>query len=130
MTAWLAEQLARYFNFPREKTEIILRRILVAAAGTGFVILATLIVAFDDIFPGFNSIASLEVGDVAPRAITAPDATFVSQILTDEAKQTARAAVQPVYDPPDPNVARQQTGLAQQVLVFIQNVRRDPYGTL
>ncbi|MCU0512820.1 MAG: HDIG domain-containing protein [Anaerolineae bacterium] len=129
MTAWLAEQLATYFALPQENTEAVLRRLLVGLAAAGFVLLATLIIAFDNIFPGFNSIASLAVGDVAPRAITAPDASFISQLLTEEARAAASAAVPPVYDPPDPNVARQQTGLAQQIILFIQNVRRDIYGT-
>ncbi len=38
-------------------------------------------------------------------------------------------SVSPIYDPPDPNVARQQITLLQQILDFIDNVRRDPYGT-
>lgn len=129
MTTWLSELLEKWLDIPAERTLIILRRLLVSLAALLFVLVATLIVAFDEVFPSFNPIANLQVGDIAPRDILAPDANFVSQILTNEARANARQAVQTIFDPPDPNVARQQTGLAQQILVFVQNVRRDIYGT-
>ncbi len=129
MTTWLSELLENWFNIPAERTLLVVRRLLVSMAALLFVLIATLIVAFDEVFLDFNPLANLKVGDIAPRDILAIDRSFTSDILTAEARQTARDAIQPIFDPPDPNVAGQQTGLAQQILVYIQNVRRDTYGT-
>jgi len=129
MTAWIAARLARTLRLPEDSAHRIVHQVFVAMAAGLFVLLATLIVAFDYIFPSFNESAQLQVGGVAGQAITAPAATFESQILTDDARVKARAAVASIYNPPDPNVARQQTDLAQQILIFIDNARRDPYGT-
>jgi hypothetical protein len=129
MTTWLSELLENWFNIPAERTLMVLRRLLVSGAALLFVLLATLIVAFDEVFSDFNPLANLKVGDIAPRDILAIDRSFTSDILTAEARQKARDAIQPIFDPPDPNVAGQQTGLAQQILTYIQNVRRDTYGT-
>lgn len=106
--------------------------------GAGFVLVAlliamltTIIVALDSLLPGRNPVATLQVGDVAETDILAPmSITYVSDVLTEERRQAAIASVSPVYAPPDPNVARQQIQLLQQIIDFIDNVRRDPYGTL
>lgn len=129
MTAWIAARLARTLRLPEDSAHRIVHQVFVGMAAALFVLLATLIVAFDYVFLGFNDAARLQVGSVATQAITAPAANFESQILTDDARTKARAAVAPIYNPPDPNVARQQTDLAQQILTYIDNVRRDPYGT-
>src|SRR5690606_12722292 len=85
----------------------------------------------DSLLPGRNPVATLQVGDVAETDILAPmSITYVSDVLTEERRQAAIASVSPVYAPPDPNVARQQIQLLQQIIDFIDNVRRDPYGTL
>lgn len=95
-----------------------------------FVLFSTLIVAFDSIFQTQSSIALLEVGNIAGEDIRAPaSVTYVSDVLTDRQRQAAIASVSPIYDPPDPTVARQQITLLQQILDFIDNVRRDPYAT-
>lgn len=126
----MIERLTGIFPLPPERALKVFQRALVGLAATLFVVIATLTVAYEDIFEGFGDANALSVGAIAPRNIVAPQpATYVSQILTTEARQNARQAVQPLYDPPDPNVARQQTQLAQQILAFIANVRRDPYGT-
>ncbi len=115
---------------PSERTLKFFQRGLVALAALLFVVIATLTVAYDDIFEGFSDANALTIGSIAPRNIVAPQTTsYVSQILTTEARENAGLAVQALYDPPDPNVARQQTQLAQQILAFIINVRRDLYGT-
>jgi len=130
MTAWIAARLARLTRLPEDNAHRIVHQVFVGLAAALFVLVATLIVAFDHVFPSFNESARLRIGGVAEYAVTAPDATFESTILTNEARSKARRDVAPVYDPPDPNVSRQQTDLAQEILAFIQNVRHDPYGTL
>jgi putative nucleotidyltransferase with HDIG domain len=126
-----AHSLEPYLRIPEERLVTILRRIVVAVAAAIFVLAATALVAFESVFPGARAVASLKVGDVAPRNIHAPEATvYISEVLTEQRRQAARNAVSPVYDPPDPNVARIQTQLARQILDFINDVRRDPFATL
>jgi putative nucleotidyltransferase with HDIG domain len=68
----------------------------------------------------------LRVGDVAPRDIQAPrDLEYVSQVRTDEARDAAEKAVQPVYTPPDPVIARQQIDRLDATLQTISSVRLD-----
>lgn len=95
-----------------------------------FVLLSTLIVAFDSIFQTQNNISTLQVGSIVGEDVRAPlSVTYVSDVLTERERRAAMESVTPIYDPPDPNVARQQIMLLQQILDFIDNVRRDPYGT-
>ena len=59
----------------------------------------------------------LAPGDVAPRDMQAPrDLEYVSEVRTEEARQAAENAVQPVYTPPDPAIARQQINRLRSVL--------------
>lgn len=73
----------------------------------------------------------LEVGDVSPTDIRAPDrVSFESSILTQQARDRAAAAVSPVYDPLDPRIRRQQIDSAEKVLDYIDVLRNDPYSSL
>ncbi len=68
----------------------------------------------------------LQAGDVAPRTLQAPyDHEYVSQVRTDQARQAAQKAVQPVYTSPDPVIARQQIDRLNSTLQFISLVRSD-----
>lgn len=68
----------------------------------------------------------LEAGDVAPHNMQAPhDAEYVSQVRTDQARQAAEKAVQPVYTAPDPGVARKQLDRLNSTLQYITLVRQD-----
>jgi len=130
MIEQLAKLLERYFKVDKDRARRMLHRLVVGGAAVMFVVINTLVIAFDDIFAGFNNIADLRVGSIAPQNIVAPDAPpFVSGILTEQAREAASENVQPVFDPPDPNVARQQTQLAEQIIAFVENIRRDPYAT-
>jgi cyclic-di-AMP phosphodiesterase PgpH len=130
MLAWLAGLLEKYLKFPYDQTLVVLQRLAVAMAAAFFILVATVIVGFDDIFPGQGGITTLQVADIAPDNIYAPESrTYISQVLTDQRRESAMAAVRPVYDPPDPSVARQQIDLARQILDYIENIRRDPFGS-
>src|SRR5574341_964920 len=73
----------------------------------------------------------LRIGDVAPRDFQAPrDLEYVSQVRTEEARAAAEKAVQPVYTPPDPAIARQQIDRLDAALQTISSVRLDPTATL
>ncbi|GAB4525211.1 MAG: HDIG domain-containing protein [Anaerolineae bacterium] len=115
-----SERISRYIN-----------RLVVSLAALLFLLVATLIVAFEDIFPsGSNQISTLEVNDIAPQSIYAPqNVTYISDILTEQQRDAARAAVRPIYELPNPLIARQQTQLARQILDYITNVRRDEFAT-
>lgn len=70
----------------------------------------------------------LDEGDVSDSDIRAPhEITYVSQILTEEARAKAEAAVRDIYDPPDARVARQQVTKVRQILDYVDSVRQDSY---
>ncbi len=72
----------------------------------------------------------LQVGDVAPRDLQAPrDFEYVSQVRTEEARQTAEKAVQPVYTQPDPAIARKQIDRLNSTLQSIDTIRADTNST-
>jgi len=74
---------------------------------------------------------SLKVGDVAPQDILAPKSlTYVSEVLTEQAREEARRSVSPVYLPPDPAIARRQIEKLQLALNYISTVRFDTYASL
>ena len=130
MIEQFADLLERHLQIPPEQTMQVLGRIGVALAAASFVLVATMVVAFDDVFTGRSNISSLEIGDIVPSDITAPKpVTYTSQILTQQRREEARENVPPVFDPPDPNVARQRTELARQILDYIDNVRHDTYAS-
>ncbi|MGC8837544.1 MAG: HD family phosphohydrolase [Anaerolineae bacterium] len=73
---------------------------------------------------------TLSVGDVSPTDIRSPrQRTFISEVLTQRARAEAEASVPDVYDPPEKRVARQQIDRAQEILAYIDAVRRDPLAT-
>jgi putative nucleotidyltransferase with HDIG domain len=77
-----------------------------------------------------GSTYNLEVGSVASQDILAPYAmTYNSEVLLEEARQSAAAEVNDIYDPPDTNVARQQLDKLQTALAYIDNVRADTIAT-
>ncbi len=62
----------------------------------------------------------MNVGDVAQTTIQAPrDIEYVSEVRTEEARKAAETAVQPVYSPPDPVIARQQI---ERLRITLQNI--------
>ena len=129
MFNWIGRPLNRLRAARGERTSAV-QWVGVALAAVAFVLIATMIVGFDSLVPGRNNIASLQIGDIAPQDIRAPfDWRYESQVLTERRQQQAMDATAPRFDPPDPNVARQQVQLARQILDFIDNVRRDPFGT-
>jgi cyclic-di-AMP phosphodiesterase PgpH len=82
------------------------------------------------VLPGEQTV-SLQLGDVSTQEVLAPrSVTYTSTILTNQARDQAAAAVAPVYDPPDPLIARQQAETLQSALDYITLVRSDPYSGL
>ena len=72
----------------------------------------------------------LQTGDVAPRDINAPrDDEYVSQVRTEETRQIAEKAVQPIYTDPDPAVARQQINRLNATFQLISLTRSDTTAT-
>lgn len=72
------------------------------------------------------STQSVEVGEVTQSAQRAPkDLEYVSEIRTEEARLAAEAAVEPVYTPPDPAIARQQIERLTTTMQVISSIRDD-----
>ena len=107
-----------------ESTQQGIEFLLIIFVAIGFALSCAVIVGFDDIFP--NTTARLFVGAVPSEDVIArEEGIFVSEILTQQEREDAVDQVSAVFDPPDPNVARQQRELTEKVLVFIDNVRGD-----
>ncbi|MDO8753848.1 MAG: HDIG domain-containing protein, partial [Anaerolineales bacterium] len=69
---------------------------------------------------------AVDVGDVAQITMQSPrDIEYVSEIRTEEARKAAESAVQSVYSPPDPAIARQQIEGLRVILQNITSVRGD-----
>lgn len=119
------------FNIDPQRTRafVVVASVMVAAVAFG--LCCTLIVAFDDIFLEFNSVANLTIGSVPTEDIIArEERSFVSEILTEQERNNVLSQAPPVFYPPDPNVARQQRELTETILVYIDNVRADAYASL
>ena len=130
MTEWAAGHIERYLGLSHETATNLLHIVGAFGAAMLFVLVSTIIVASDSLLPGRGDPANLTLGSVPGQNILAPrSVTFESTVLTDRLRAEAAANVAQVYDPPDPNVSRTQSQLARQVLDFIKNVRRDPFGT-
>jgi len=100
----------------------VLRAIL---AGLVFVLVVSSILIFE--FLPVDRII-LDEGDVSDSDIRAPrEITYVSQTLTEEARDGAAAAVNDIHDPPDARVARQQVTKVRQILDYMDSVRQDSY---
>jgi cyclic-di-AMP phosphodiesterase PgpH len=128
MSEWIAEIVEQRFNVPPARTVRVIYQLGVVGAALLFAGVATVIMSFNTFFLD-RSVATLDVRDVAPRDIYAPlSLSWDSEVLTEQGREQAFANVDDVYDLPDANVARQQTQLARQILDFINNIRRDPYG--
>lgn len=73
---------------------------------------------------------ALNSGDVAPEDIRAPRSVrYVSEILTNQARDEAERSVPVQYDPLDLRVARQQVTRARDVIDYLRAVRADPLAT-
>ncbi|MGH2626570.1 MAG: HD family phosphohydrolase [Anaerolineales bacterium] len=79
---------------------------------------------------GASGVAGLEADEVAPQDTLAPYAvSYTSEVLTEQARQAAAAAVPEVFDPPDIRVARDQVEELQSALAEISIVRGDATAT-
>ena len=76
------------------------------------------------------SLAPLKVGDVATRDIQAPhNYSYISEVLTQQARQEARENVTPIYLPADPAITRRQIEKLRITLNYITAVRFDTFAT-
>ena len=92
-----------------------------------FWLVATVVLALP--FPPAGGL-QLQEGDVSPTDVRAPRRfSFISQVLTEQARQRAEDAVQDIYDPPQARIARQQMERARAVLNFVDMVRTDPFAS-
>jgi len=72
----------------------------------------------------------LEVNDVAPQDIRAPyPLTYISEALTEEARESAGNSIATVFDPPNSSVTRQQLEYLNYALSFIDAVRMDSFAS-
>ncbi len=123
--------LEERFNVEPQYARQGLHYVLLLCLALIFVLCCTVIVGFDDVFVGLNSAANLTVGSVPSEDIIArEEGSFISEILTEQERQNAVQQIPAVFDPPDPNVARQQRELTEKLLAYIDNVRGDSFASL
>ncbi|MHC1770805.1 MAG: HD family phosphohydrolase [Flexilinea sp.] len=73
---------------------------------------------------------SLKVGDVTTQDILAPrTVTYISEILTEQAREDAEDMVGKVYLPADPTISRNQGQYLRYSFQFITAVREDEYSS-
>jgi cyclic-di-AMP phosphodiesterase PgpH len=76
------------------------------------------------------SFAPLTVGDVATQDIQAPySLSYISEVLTQQARQEAREQITPIYLSADPAITRRQIEKMRISLNYITTVRFDTYAT-
>ncbi len=95
-------------------------------------ILTSILAFFSLILPQTFSEASypMAIGDVSPQDILAPySLTFESEVLTEQARQSAADSISPIYLPTDPSIGRRQVEDLRTVLYYITTVRQDAYAT-
>lgn len=79
---------------------------------------------------GTGGVVGLEANEVASQDILAPYAiSYTSEVLTEQARQAAAAAVPEIFDPPDVRVARAQVEQLQAALEEIGAIRADSTAT-
>ena len=72
----------------------------------------------------------LQPGDVSPSDFQATGPlNYISQVRTDDARRAAEEAVQSVYAPPEPSIARDQIERLRAALEYIALVRDDEFST-
>jgi putative nucleotidyltransferase with HDIG domain len=84
------------------------------------------------LFPLSNPVGTvpLVLGDVSSQDILAPEShAYESEILTEQKREEAAAAVSPQYNPPDTSIARNQVGQLRDALNYIHAVRSDEYAS-
>lgn len=130
MIGWAARQIARYFDLTEERATRLLWRAAAALSALGFVLVGTAIIAFEPIFLGQEEADAFQVGRIIQQDVFAPESvSFTSAVLTEQRRQQAVEDVRPIFNTPDPSVARQQIELARRILDFLGNIRADPYST-
>lgn len=78
-----------------------------------------------------SSVQLLKVGDVAFQDIRAPRSfSYVSEYLTDKARQEAEQSVSPVYLPADPSISRKQVEKLRNILDYINSIRADDFSDI
>lgn len=126
---WLRARFRRWWEgWQRDWRDTRRRRrnLWLTLAGVLFVVSVAGLISWDALFTAAND--GLQVGAVVSEDIRAPASlSFVSELLTEQQRAVASASVGPIYDPPDPNVSRQQVALLGQILAYIDVVRADVY---
>ena len=75
--------------------------------------------------------SQIQAGEVSPNDYQAPQTdSYISEVKTENQREAAEIAVQPVYGLPDPAVARRQIERLRAALQYITLVRSDPNASL
>jgi putative nucleotidyltransferase with HDIG domain len=72
----------------------------------------------------------MEIGDVAAQDMLAPySLTYESEVLTEQSRQDAADAVNPIYLPTDPSIGRRQVERLRTILYYLTTIRQDSYAS-
>lgn len=107
-----------------QRIQILARRSLLWIFVIGMTLLVTLILALDFVT---RSQVQVNLGEPSPEDIVAPESiTYVSDVLTEKARQQAAAGVNDQYTSLDLSIARSQKNRVNSVFGFMEDVRADP----
>lgn len=97
--------------------------ILLITSGLSFIILWLPIISRPLIY-------TLSPGDVAPQDIEAPySLSYISEVLTEQARQEAEQKTPPVFLPSDASITRRQIEKMRVTFQYINAIRLDSYST-
>ncbi len=99
---------------------------LVILAVTGILSIAILVRPFSS----EAAEGAYKIGNVSPQDIQAPQTlSYVSEVLTEQARKEVEANIAPIYLPADPSITRKQIASLQGAINYINIVRDDLHAT-
>ncbi|MGD8585619.1 MAG: HDIG domain-containing protein [Chloroflexota bacterium] len=111
-------------NETEQRIQVLARRSLLWIFVFVLTLLVTLILALDFVA---RPQVQVTLGEPSPEDVIAPESiTYVSDVLTEQARQQAAAAVSDQYTSLDLSIARSQKNLVNSVFSFMEDVRADP----
>ncbi len=109
----------------QQRMQRMMHRSLLWIFVASLTIVILLVLSFDFVS---GAEVSVTLGEPAPEDIVAPQSiVYVSEILTEQARDQAAASIQDQYTPLDLSIARAQKNLVRSVFSFIDTVRSDPF---
>ncbi|MBE2184100.1 MAG: hypothetical protein IAE89_11785, partial [Anaerolineae bacterium] len=124
MTERSSSRTARPSFWPRFRDAEQRHAAMLIVSAVVFIVVLTLALTLSSF--AYVGSERLRVGDIASRDILSPAAeSYTSEILTESRRQLAGDSASSIYFPPNPDIARAQNALLQEVISEITEIRAD-----